>query len=291
MIVVGVDSGGTSMRVAVFRDGHARDRAEGDGRSMRPGDGAALAALIADLVRPLLLKGRTVRADALVVGAAGAGREAEQVELRSALEETRLAWRTIVTTDAELARAAAFGGGPGVLLIAGTGSIAVSRDGNGGTRRVGGLGWRMGDQGSAYWLGDQALKAVGAMHDGLGTVTHLAEALCTAARVPGIAGLIQWSTRATPAEVAALGPAVLACADGGDAVAIGLRDDAVAELVRLAAAAGAGRLPVALSGGLLSHDRRLGELVAARLEADGATVVRGGLDPCRGATFLAEPAL
>ena len=118
------------------------------------------------------------------------------------------------------------------------------------TRRVGGLGWRMGDQGSAYWIAARALEAVGAMHDGLGTVTHLAESLCTAARVPGIAGLIQWSATATPGEVAALGPAVLACAATGDPVAANVRDSAVSALVRLAVAAGASRLPVAMSGGL-----------------------------------------
>ncbi|MGH7584302.1 MAG: BadF/BadG/BcrA/BcrD ATPase family protein, partial [Gemmatimonadales bacterium] len=130
MIVIGVDSGGTSMRAAIFRDGTVRERGEAPGISMRPGDGGHLASAIAGLVRPLLLRGRAVRADTLVVGAAGAGRAAEQQQLREALEAERLAWRTIVTTDAELARAAAFGGEPGVLLIAGTGSIAVARDGS-----------------------------------------------------------------------------------------------------------------------------------------------------------------
>ncbi|MGH7594013.1 MAG: N-acetylglucosamine kinase, partial [Gemmatimonadales bacterium] len=193
---------------------------------------------------------------------------------------------------AELARAAAFEGGPGVLLIAGTGSIATARDTVGTNRRVGGLGWRMGDQGSAYWIGARALEAVGAMHDGLGTVTHLAEALCTAARVPGMAGLIQWSVAATPSDVAALGPAVLACAAAGDRVAAGLRDAAVNALVQLAVAAGAGSLPVAMSGGLLAPDRPLRERVIAVLEQKhGATVIRRAIDPCRGAPFLARQAI
>ena len=258
---------------------------------MRLGEGERVAAQLADLARPLLLRSGATRADAFVVGAAGAGRETERAELQVALERQRLAWRAIVTSDAELARTAAFGGGPGVLLIAGTGSIAFARDMQGVTHRVGGLGWRMGDQGSAHWLGLRALEAVGAMHDSLGPVTHLAEAVCTAARVPGMAALVRWSTTASPAEVAALGPAVVACADAGDPVAIELRDRAVDALVRLAVRAGAGVLPVALSGGLIAPDRPLRVRVTKALETQhGATVLRRPVDPCRGAPVLAREA-
>jgi len=291
MIVVGADVGGTSSRVVVYDDDAERSRAEGSGSPMRLGQGLRLAAALADLARPLLMRGRTVRADTLVVGAAGAGRDAERNELQLALEQQRLAWRVVVTTDAELARAAAFAGAPGVLLIAGTGSIAVARDARGVSRRVGGLGWRMGDQGSAYWLGVRALEAVGAMHDGLGSVTHLAESLCTAAHVAGIAALIHWSTTATPAEVAALGPSVLECADAGDRIAANLRDAAVEALAQLALAAGGRQLPVAMSGGLLAPGRPLRDRVTAALESThGATVLRRAVDPCRGAPILAREA-
>lgn len=291
MIVVGADVGGTSTRVALFDDEIERGRVDGSGRPMRSGTGADLASLLAALIRPLLLRAGHVRADTLVVGAAGAGREAEQRELREALDRERLAWRVIVTTDAELARAAAFAGAPGILLIAGTGSIAVAHDAAGHARRIGGLGWRMGDQGSAYWIGARALEAVGAMHDGLGQVTHLAEALCTAARVAGIAGLVRWSTTATPAEVAALGPAVLTCADAGDPAAVALRDAAVEALAQLANAAGDGALPVAMSGGLLAPGRPLHQRVATLLERKyHRTVLRRTVDPCRGAPVVASGA-
>lgn len=291
MIIVGADVGGTASRVVVYDDDTERGRAEGPGFPMRLGQGNRLATALAELARPLLMRGRTVRADTLVVGAAGAGREAERNELQLAVEQQRLAWRVIVTTDAELARAAAFAGAPGVLLIAGTGSIAVARDVHGQSRRVGGLGWRMGDQGSAHWLGARALEAVGAMHDGLGSVTHLAESLCTAAKVAGIAALVHWSTTATPAQVAALGPSVLECADAGDPVAMHLRDAAVAALAQLAMAAGGGRLPVAMSGGLLAPGRPLRDRVAAALETTHrATVIHRAVDPCRGAPVLAREA-
>lgn len=289
MIVLGADVGGTSTRVALFRGEAERGRADGLGGPMRAGGGEALAARLSALARPLLLREDGPRADAFVVGASGAGRDTERDELRVALERQRIAWRVIVVSDAELARTAAFEGGPGVLLIAGTGSIAISRDAAGRDRRAGGLGWRMGDQGSGYWIAARALEAIGLMHDSLGPPTRLAEVLCVAARVRGIAALIRWSTTATPADVAALGPAVIGCADGGDAVAITLRDAAVDALVSLAVAAGAGPIPVALSGGLLAVDRPLRDRVTKALEErHNTTVIRKAIDPCRGAPVLAR---
>ena len=289
MIVLGADVGGTSTRVALFRNDIERGRAEAPGGPMRAGSGEALAVRLAELARPLLLRDDGPRADTFVVGASGAGRELECNELRMALERQRVAWRVMVVSDAELARADAFEGAAGVLLIAGTGSIAIARDERGTARRVGGLGWRMGDQGSGYWLGAHALEAVGAMLDSLGPPTRLAEALCASARVPGIAALVRWSTTAAPQDVAALGPAVVECANGGDAVAITLRDAAVDGLVALAVGAGAGPLPVALSGGLLAPDRPLRERVGrALLQRHGAAVVKRALDPCRGALVLAK---
>jgi glucosamine kinase len=291
MIILGADVGGTTMRVVVYRGDLERGRVEAPSEPVRLGDGARRARELADLARPLLQREKASRADVFVVGAAGTGREAERDEFRTALEGERLAWKVVVTTDGELARAAAFGGAAGVLLTAGTGSVAFSLDEQGRPVRVGGLGWRMGDQGSAYWLGSRALEAVGAMHDRLGPLTHLAEALCAAAGVAGMAGLVRWSVKATTAEVAGLGPAVLGCADAGDPVALAIRDRAASELVRLAVAAGAGRLPVALAGGLLTRNRGLRERVTLLLETEhGATVIRRPVDPCRGALVLGQSA-
>ena len=288
MIVIGADVGGTSSRVALYRADIERGRAEGPGGPMRAGTGDALAAHLADMARPLLLREDGPRADAFVVGASGAGGTTEQHELRVALERQRIAWKVVVVGDAELARAAAFGGGPGVLLIAGTGSIALAQDATGVSRRVGGLGWRMGDQGSGCWLATRALEAVGLMHDSMGPPTHLAEALCVAAGVPGIGALVRWSTTATPAAVAALAPAVVACADQGDSVAGSLCDAAVHALVALTAAAGAPPLAVAMSGGLVAPDRPLRERTISALVASGVSVVRKPVDPCRGALVLAR---
>jgi glucosamine kinase len=287
--VLSADLGGTSVRVVLYVDRDERGRAEAPGGPMRTGQGKEIAARLASLARPLLSREGVVRADAFVVGAAGAGRESERTELERALSEERIAWQVMVVTDAELARAAAFEGGPGVLLIAGTGSIAIGADEQGRVTRVGGLGWRLGDQGSAHWLGARALEAIGAMNDRIGPVTHLAERIPAAVGVAGIAGLVRWSTTATVAQVAALGPIVVETAKLGDPVADGIVDEAIRLLGRLALAAGAGPLPVALSGGLLAPGRPLRDRLIRELVAEhGVTVLQSAVDPCRGGAVIAE---
>lgn len=288
MIILGADIGGTSMRVALYDHATERGRSTGRGEPMRAGRGGGIAAALAALARPLLARANVARADWFVIGAAGAGGAAERQELQQAVANERLAWRGMVVSDAELARAAAFGGGPGVLLIAGTGSIAIAVDDAGQLIRRGGLGWRMGDEGSGYQIGVAALRAVGRMHDQIGPPTRLAEFLPAAARVAGIAALVRWSTTASVAEVASLAPAVLEAAHHRDEVALSIIHHGVEQLVALAAAAGAGPLPLALSGGLLAPGRPLRPYVERSVGTRLGVAVSGGdIDPCAGAPVLA----
>jgi N-acetylglucosamine kinase-like BadF-type ATPase len=68
------------------------------------------------------------------------------------------AGRVVAVSDVELAHAAAFGGGPGLLVVAGTGSIAAARDRRGRWQRAGGWGQLLGDEGSGFWIGRAALR-------------------------------------------------------------------------------------------------------------------------------------
>lgn len=96
------------------------------------------------------------RLDSITVGAKGVWSAADRAEMRRLLRP--FARKVIALSDLELAHAAAFAGGPGVLLIAGTGSSAYAVDGRGKVRRAGGWGPLIGDDGSAFWLGRQALR-------------------------------------------------------------------------------------------------------------------------------------
>ena len=118
-------------------------------------------AIIAEVVRQALAGAGRLAGDVLLVGAAGAGREPEREELRKALRGENLAGTSRrSSTDIEIALAAAFDEGPGIVVSAGTGSVAVGRDRAGQRHRIGGYGWQMGDEGSGYAIGRAALGAV-----------------------------------------------------------------------------------------------------------------------------------
>jgi glucosamine kinase len=89
-----------------------------------------------------------------------------------------------VTTDQEIALEAAAGSGPGVVLIAGTGSAAFGRNAAGETARAGGYGPRIGDEGSAYEIGRRAVEAVARARDLDAPVTVLAEMISVALESP-----------------------------------------------------------------------------------------------------------
>src|SRR2546422_8892283 len=166
-LLIGVDAGGSHTAVAIA-DGNLNifARAEGPGAAMRPEGGSRSAAVIAELVREAAGRaGVTLPADRLVGGAAGAGRGPERQQLVAALLACGLAGEVRALGDAEAALTAAFKDGPGILVSAGTGSIAYARDAHGEVHRSGGYGWQMSDEGGGYWLGRPAPGAPGRAAD------------------------------------------------------------------------------------------------------------------------------
>ena len=130
-ILIGADVGGSKTAVGVSEGADVLVRADGPGAAVRPGRALASAGMIAEVVRRALAGVGRLTGDVLLVGAAGAGREPERSELAKALRGENLAERVVVTTDIELALAGAFEQGPGIVVSAGTGSIAVGRDAKG----------------------------------------------------------------------------------------------------------------------------------------------------------------
>jgi len=230
------------------------------------------------------------------VGAAGAGRAPEREELRKLLRSENLATTVVVVTDIEIALAAAFDEGPGIVVSAGTGSVAVGRDRSGEQHRIGGYGWQMGDEGSGYAIGRAALGAVSRAVDGRSPRTALSDRVLSASRCENFDALVRWAAGASPAEVAALAPHVLDVAAHGDPLAQGIADYAARELTQLAICL----LPmledgppvgVAITGGLLSTDGALRRSVLARLrEEPGLTPIEMPVDAVAGAIRLAARA-
>lgn len=293
MIIVGVDAGGSKTRAVAWKDGEAVGQALGGAGAVRPGRALASAGVIAEQARRVLANAGVLRGEALVVGAAGVGREVERRELAQALRGEAIAERVVVVTDVELAEAAAFGDGPGIVLSAGTGSIAVGRDSSGRSFRQGGYGWQMSDEGSGYAIGRLALVAVGRARDGRGEASALTEELLRVQRCEGLDDLVRWSTTAAVGEVAALASVVLSAAAAGDAVAESITAYAAGELTVLVTSladqiAHPRPVAVALAGSLLGPGSPLRDRVLALLApASHLRAQQMPVDPLDGALHLA----
>ena len=295
-IVVGVDGGGSKTLVMVADErGSEVITIEAGASAVRPGEAERSSTTIAAAVRDALAAGGMthVMPKVLCVGVAGVGRDTERQELWRSLVSADLAEEVVVHADATIALDDAFGEGPGILLIAGTGSIAYGRGPTGIAARCGGWGPVIGDEGSGAWIGRRALSIVTAAHDGREPETALAGAVMTAAQVEQIDELIAWAAAATPAMLASLAPAVANTAEGGDLRANALMSLAAEELalhVRTLARRLFGderaTVPVALAGGLMSRgavlrkrlEHRLRSVVpGAQLRAEDVVPVRGAI--------------
>jgi N-acetylglucosamine kinase-like BadF-type ATPase len=240
---------------------------------MRPGGAEATAAVVAEVAgRAARVAGITLPAERAVVGAAGAGRAQERRELRIALAAYGLARAMEVVAAGEIGLAAAFGTEPGggILVSAGTGSIAYARDRQGRLRRAGGYGWQLGDAGGGYWIGRQALAAAAKARDGLGDGSALLPRLLAALRLHEFDDLVRWAATAPPAQVAALAPTLLNAARDAVPAAQHIVADAAAELVELVRVVEAMFPPddgirVATAGGLLVQGSPLYDAFSERL--------------------------
>lgn len=293
--VVGVDGGGSKTRAVLATDrGDPIAEASGAGSAVHAADVERSADIIAGVVRDVLeqgAKGGTLLR-VLCVGVAGVGRETERRALWDALMEHRLAEEVLVEPDFAVALNDAFGDGPGVLLVAGTGSSAFGRGPTGATARCGGWGPVIGDEGSGFWIGRRALSVVAAAADGREPETALTVAVLTAADVSETTDLIRWAAAATPAALAALAPVVMGVADSGDLRANSIVSMAVEELAlhvrslaRQLFTDERASVPVALTGGLLKRGSSLRKRLEHRLRTavPGAHLHAEEIDPARGA--------
>ena len=178
---------------------------------------------------------------AVCIGAAGADRPEIVAKIRAILVEliSETAPETAlpkieVVGDMTIALEAACGAGPGVIAIAGTGSIAYGRDATGHTARAGGWGFAVSDEGSGHWIGRRAISAILSAHD-QGLETTLSAMVLHAWKLNSLDELVQQANSIPPPDFPRLFPIVLRAADEDDSVARSLLTDAGAKLGSLAA--------------------------------------------------------
>jgi len=174
---------------------------------------------------------------AICIGVAGASIPEIAAKIRGILAELtpEIAFPNIeVVGDAVIALEAAFGVGPGVIAIAGTGSIVYGRDAAGHTARAGGWGFAVSDEGSGHWIGRRAISAILNARD-QGLETALTAMALEAWKLNTIDELVQQANSTPPPDFPRLFPIVLRAADEADVIACELLSDAGAKLAELTA--------------------------------------------------------
>jgi N-acetylmuramic acid 6-phosphate etherase len=218
--------------------------------------------------------------DAVVVGAAGA--LAAPRAAQALADELARAFTTadvMVTSDAILAHAAALAGAPGVVLVAGTGAVAVALAADGRLALADGAGPWLGDEGSGAWIGLAGLRAALRAHDGRGAPTALEDA--ATARFGELAGLARRLGGDPVASAASFAPDVARAAVGEDATATAILADAAHALAAAAHAAAkrAGSEPADAAAMRPGAARAHAAAKRAGSEPADAAATRAGFEP------------
>ncbi|WP_241562588.1 N-acetylglucosamine kinase [Streptomyces hoynatensis] len=279
--VLGADSGGSGLRVALARAGASgvpgRRGEVAVAEPVRTGEGGLdpghLLELLLPAARTLLAEAGAQGVVAVCVGAAGMATLGGRLraELPKALADALGARHVALAADAVTGYAGALGERPGAVVAGGTGMIALGCDLRA-WRRSDGWGHLLGDCGGGAWVGRAGLEAALRAHDGRegGSAALLARAEAVFGPPSGLPGRV-YPRADRPAVLASFAPEVAACARGlagrpADPVAAGILREAAREIARTAAAAcpDAAGTELALTGGLF----KLGEPLLAPLRRE-----------------------
>ena len=203
---------------------------------------------------------------------------------------------TAIASDAASALAGGTGCRPGVVVIAGTGSIAYGENRLGETARAGGWGWRLGDEGSGYTIGLKAIMAALRAHDGRGPETLLKRKIVAHLGLDSIDGIIDWvyEPGREPKDIAYLVPLIREAEAVGDDAAALVMAEAGAELGLVVNAVIrrlglTGGFLVSLNGGVFKQPS--GYIMAfeevVRREAPECALIRPRMPPLLGSGLLA----
>jgi N-acetylglucosamine kinase-like BadF-type ATPase len=223
------------------------------------------------------------------VGVAGAARPEISDIVRRLVSEL-VSGEIEVVGDMVIAVEAAFGSGPGVIVIAGTGSIAYGRNSQGETARAGGWGFAVSDEGSGHWIGRAAVAAAMRACDE-GQSPLLLQAIMKAWGLATREQLVLAANASPAPDFSGLLSAVLSAADSGDTLSRTILTQAGAELAALAKIVirrlfpGAGTVPVAMSGGVFRSCAVVRQVFYNSLRSEYADAVVNAtvIEPVRGA--------
>jgi N-acetylglucosamine kinase-like BadF-type ATPase len=233
MHVLGIDAGGTKT-VCLLADERGKILAEGRGPGANLHSAGELEVeKVLHEVMEDAIGDRDITPAAICLGIAGVDREDEARTVRAIMRRIGHKSRVLVVNDALIALVAGARDAPGIVIIAGTGSIVYGRNLSGQAARAGGWGHMVGDEGSGYWIGREAVAAVMRAADGRGPATRLSDDILAHFSVNDVSQLprIVYDREIPRMRVAALGPIVEGAVSAGDAVAMRILERAVDELM------------------------------------------------------------
>jgi N-acetylglucosamine kinase-like BadF-type ATPase len=293
---LGIDGGGTKTRCIIGDEKSVLGTGSGSGCNIvRVGEACARDSLSAAIHEACVHAGVSPQQIARTcAGVAGAADDGVASLVQRVLIDI-VGGAIEVVGDMEIALHGAFGGGAGVIMIAGTGAIAYGRNDRGETARAGGWGRLVGDEGSGHWIGVQAIRAALREYD-RGANSGLLRELMRALDVRSVHDLAVQANSDPVPEFARLFPLVLAAEESGDATAIEVLLRAGAELAATAWIV-IGRLfsdseqaSVATHGGVFAASALVKDAFRAELSVlcQGARWVDAEVDPALCALEMAR---
>lgn len=294
---IGIDGGGSNLRV-VITDENMTELVRVMRGAVNPSTVGReqSAILIQDAIREALQKLNLETVDAVGMGIAGASAIYAEDWLRETIHTVLPDSFVVPASDNEIALIGGTGERYGLLLLSGTGSVGFGMNRAGEKVQVGGWGYILGDEGSGYWIGLQALKTLIHYIDSGKTLSPLAQKVATYLKEKNASHLVEWVyvQQENPIPVIAkIASLVLKLANNGDDEAdkiISSASDAIIDLHSILIR----RLnlvnpPIIFAGGLLSSENVMSRAVMQKLGLE--TLPQAKHEPVIGAALLAKLAL
>lgn len=270
--IVGIDGGGTHTRGILYQNGKILATAKaGTARIGSVGVGESCERtlnIIIELCRQANIESSEI--DAAVIGLAGVWLDEEKKRAAALLRTLSRAQSIelndlVVISDAEIAIEGALEGSEGIIVIVGTGSIALAKDSKGKLVRCGGWGIELDDEGSGAWIGREGITAVVRALDGRGKSTKLTKVISNLTPTIDIDNprTIVKAYAERNFEYHMISPLVMQCALEGDEVCLEIIDRAAFHLAELPNTLKkhfkSDKVKVALMGGIIDNDTLLSQ--------------------------------
>jgi len=288
MTFLGIDAGATAAKWAlrdsegVIRSGKSQAM---DGHIYRPES----AQRIDDVLSEIASQIPSQEVTAICAGFTGLAQSpADQAALKALFIKHFPKATVTLMTDIELAYRAHLKPGEGILLYAGTGSVAMHISSSSEVIRIGGWGYLLGDEGAGYWIGREAIRhTVAAIEDGLND--HFASAICEVLDAKDWAEIRSIVYGQERSVIAGLTPVVAREALNSDPIAISILDRAAIELTalitRMDKVTGVSGMKIIFTGGIAHQVPQIFTSLSSRL---GDRVTLGDIDIAEGASLLAQ---